>query len=69
MKKSRHAMSTARLIAAAPDMEKALRRILNALDADTRISPDMPIKISCETNHAAISEARAILSKIDKGEA
>lgn len=69
--------ANARLIARAPDMADeiarlrsvnaelvaALHRLYDAFSADSQISPDMPIRISVETNGGALEQARAALAK------
>jgi hypothetical protein len=57
----------ARLIAAAPELLEALKRLLGAIEADVKISPTMPVKISFETNGMAIDEARAAIAKAEGG--
>lgn len=55
--------ANAHLIAAAPEIAEALVRLLAALEADANVAPDMPIKMSVETNGDAIRDARAALAK------
>jgi hypothetical protein len=55
--------ANARLIAAAPDLLSACKRLLAAIEADYRISPMMPVQISYETNGVALDEARAAIAK------
>ena len=42
----------------------ALYRLLEAFEADRRISPDRPMRISWETNSGAIRQAREALAAI-----
>lgn len=39
----------------------ALQRLLNAFEADARISPGMPVVMSLETNGGAIRQAKEAL--------
>lgn len=55
--------ANARLISVAPELLAALERVLNAFEADRKISPQMPIVISCETNGSALREARKAIAK------
>jgi len=55
--------ANARLMSAAPELLNALQRLLNAFKADGKISPNMPIKISLETNGAAIQQAIKAISR------
>jgi hypothetical protein len=57
--------SNAALIAAAPDLLEACKRLLSALQSDAKISPNMPVIISLETNHAAIIQAHNAIAKAE----
>ena len=62
---SAEAEDNRRLIAAAPELVEALRRLLAAFEADSQMMPNTPVIISWETNGAAIAEARAAIHKAE----
>lgn len=56
------AEATARLIARAPAMDAALRRLLRAFEADKEKAPTLDILTCWETNSQAIAQAQAALA-------
>lgn len=55
------------LAATAPELLSALRRLLDALEADCKICPQMTIAVSCETNGQALAAARSAIAKATGG--
>lgn len=57
--------ANARLIASAPALRDALRRLLRAFESDAERVPDQDVRTAWETNSAAVAQARAALASAE----